>query len=268
VNVNLGRLGAAAFLARRRFGNWGVPLAIASLAPLRRSDTIFVPRALRPDLPPRFAIRRGTSDEEVFEAIFLRGAYDFPELRRLNITSILDAGAHCGLATVFLHSMFPQAHIVAIEPAEDNFRQLRRNVALASIERSVTCVHGAVWPRHEPVSIIDPTVDSWAYRTTAAGRAPTSTADAVTGRTPDELAAMAPSGTFDLIKLDIEGSERELFTDPSALGAFSQARAVLIELHDRIVEGSSAAFYRAIVDRPFNQYTREDAALIVFDSQR
>jgi FkbM family methyltransferase len=266
VNVDLGRLAAAAFMARRRFGKWGIPLSFAAFAPLRRSDSVFVPRALRGQLPPRFAIRRGTSDEQVFEAIFLRGAYDFPELRRLNITSILDAGANCGLATVFLHSMFPEAHIVAIEPAEDNFRQLRRNVALASIERSVTCVHGAVWPRREPVSIIDPTVDSWAYRTTTAGSAPTSTAGAIMGRSLDELAAMAPSGAFDLVKLDIEGSERELFTDPSAMRVFSRARAVLIELHDRIVEGCSAAFYRAIVDRPFNQYTRGDACLVVFDS--
>jgi len=260
--VRLGRALAASYAGGTRFGRWGFVFVAAALLPRPRRETVRVPRPLHDRLPPRIAIRRKTSDEEVFEDVLVRGEYDSPELRRLDAASILDGGANVGYTTLFLHSVFPEARIVAVEPDEENVRQLRENVRLAGIEDLVTCVHGAVWPQRERVSIINSSASEWAFRV-----APVKTEgeDQIEAYRLHDLAGMTPTGAFDLIKLDIEGAERELFADPGAADIVRRAQAVLVELHDRIVSGCSASFYRSIVGEDFDQYTRGDACLVVFD---
>ena len=57
---------------------------------------------------------------------------------------------------------------------------------------------------------------------------------------------------IDILKLDVEGAERELFNRGAEdwLGAVGQ---MIIELHDRFVPGCAYAFYSAIGRYPFVQ---------------
>ncbi|PWU22452.1 hypothetical protein C5B42_05960 [Candidatus Cerribacteria bacterium 'Amazon FNV 2010 28 9'] len=47
---------------------------------------------------------------------------------------IVDAGAHIGLSTLYFHSLYPQAKIIAIEPNPQNLALLRKNIADNSID--------------------------------------------------------------------------------------------------------------------------------------
>lgn len=52
--------------------------------------------------------------------------------------------------------------------------------------------------------------------------------------------------TIDLLKVDIEGSEKELFA--AADSWIGQVDAICLELHDRFKPGCSRAFYQAVGD--------------------
>ena len=70
-------------------------------------------------------LRPGTTDQNVYDEIFLEREYD------INLGTplfIVDAGAHIGLAAVFFASKYPKATVIAIEPEPSNFGVLLRNV--------------------------------------------------------------------------------------------------------------------------------------------
>lgn len=56
---------------------------------------------------------------------------------------------------------------------------------------------------------------------------------------------MSPGGALDLIKLDIEGAERELFSSMAGQEILDAATAVLIELHDRTAPGGQLRLVRS-----------------------
>src|SRR5258708_8147332 len=53
-----------------------------------------------------------------------------------NTPYIIDAGAHIGLTTLYLHSLYPQATFLCVEPNPENLLLLRKNLA----ENNVTNV--------------------------------------------------------------------------------------------------------------------------------
>ena len=58
---------------------------------------------------------------------------------------IIDGGANVGLSLRGFARDFPQAHVIAVEPDDDNFRVLAANAA--ELDRPHTCVQGAVASR-------------------------------------------------------------------------------------------------------------------------
>ena len=70
--------------------------------------------------------------------------------------------------------------------------------------------------------------------------------------------------SIDLLKIDIEGSEKEIF-DLNCKGWLAATKAILIELHDRYVPGCSNAFFKAIVDRPFTHSQIDEYVFVQFD---
>ena len=90
----------------------------------------------------KLRVRAGESDAAVLRQIFGKREYqigDNPGARlRTRYQSILDsggkpvivdAGANIGAASVWFHSVYPDAAIVAIEPESGNLSLLRRNLA-------------------------------------------------------------------------------------------------------------------------------------------
>ena len=72
---------------------------------------------------------------------------------------------------------------------------------------------------------------------------------------------------MDLLKIDIEGAETEVFGDACHrwLGGVS---AIVIELHDWFRPGCAAAFYRAVSQYSFVQYQRGENVLVLKESTR
>jgi FkbM family methyltransferase len=131
-----------------------------------------------------------------------------------------------------------------------DFELLRRNVAG---QANIQPVQAAVGGEDGPVRIMNKDAQEWARRTErVSGDAP----DAITGLSIQSLIAIAPPPRVYqpfLIKIDIEGAEKELFS--RNLEWISKFPVLIIELHDWMLpaQGTSRAFLAAIapLDRDF-----------------
>jgi FkbM family methyltransferase len=185
-----------------------------------------------------FSLRAGTSDFETFREILLYSEMEFPVAKPPK--RILDAGANIGLAALAFLRRFPEAEIIAIEAEPRNFELLVRNLAPYP---NVTCVQGALWFQSGTVFIDDATADNWSF--TVSGDKVDAEAAGIPIRayTVHELMQLRKWQSIDLVKMDIEGAEKDIFdTDRSWLDAVDM---LVVETHDRFRPGSRRSVYRA-----------------------
>jgi FkbM family methyltransferase len=194
-------------------------------------------------------VRLGTSDIACLEQVFLAEEYrnHFVENPRV----IVDAGANIGMATLYFAGRFPSARILAIEPEPSNFELLERNCGHL---KNVTLIRAALWPLREGLMVEDQSVEKWKYRVTKRV-GPESGAANVPSITIPEMLERFQIDDIDLLKLDIEGSEYDLFASGPEEW-LDRVRTIAIELHDRFRPGCAQSFYSALVGRKFVQELR------------
>jgi FkbM family methyltransferase len=198
--------------------------------------------------------RPETSDLAAFRHVF-GGAYDFdlPTEPRL----VFDLGANVGYASVYFALRYPSARVLAVEPEPSNAALLRRNVAgLPRIEP----IEAAAWPSPGRLALADPGKGYWGMRVE------TSQAGDVKAVTMRELLQRADADWVDLVKIDIEGSELELFSEEADW--VNCVGALVLELHDRFRPGCrdalDQAFHRSGV-RFREQHRGEDVLFVRAD---
>lgn len=148
----------------------------------------------------RITYRSKSSDPKHIERLLLLGQrceYNLP--RNVAPRFILDAGSQIGLATLFFSEFFPDAKIVCCEPSIDNLELLKLNTAHLP---NVTILHCALGKRTARGNIEQPVASDYANVKVVEDRA---------GSVPiydyRELLKVSGIPGFDLIKIDIEGSE-------------------------------------------------------------
>lgn len=191
-------------------------------------------------------IRSGTTDLRCLEKVFISEEYRLPF--ELAPRVIVDAGANVGMATLYFANKFPEARIIAIEPEPSNFDILRRNCSNLA---GVTLIQAALWPDHRDLEIPDYDVNKWEFRVGDRREHP-SDGETVAGITVADLLAQIDPEPIDLLKLDIEGSELELFTT-GVDQWLHRIGIIAIELHDRLKPGCAETFYGALTSRKFVQ---------------
>lgn len=159
---------------------------------------------------------------------------------------IVDGGAYVGYTSVFFATRFPSATILAVEPNAENRALLKQNCADYD---NIEVIAAAVWDRDVALRVENPDDESWMIRV---AEDESDSADASTLRGVNLSSLLDSSGfeTIDLLKLDIEGAEREVF-GRNYKSWLSRTRHMFIELHERYMPGCEAAFNEAIVDEPF-----------------
>ena len=201
-------------------------------------------------LPNPIILRAGTSDLEVYKKIFIDEEYALPF--DSPILSIIDLGANTGMASLYFHRAFPNAQIVTVEPDPANFEILTRN--LNGIP-NVKPIRAAVWTHDGEIQLFDPGIGAWGLQVSenATSSAPSVTVPAIS---LPSLLREFPSGHLDLLKIDIEGAEKEILE--AADSWIPTVNAIVIELHDRYKPGCSRAFYRATNHLPNEKHVGEN----------
>jgi FkbM family methyltransferase len=197
-----------------------------------------------PGLRSPILLRAASSDACVFHQIFSRddlalGLDGAPSV-------IVDAGAYTGISSIYLSRRYPHARIISLELARDNFALLQTNVAPYP---NITAVHCGLWWRRSPLAIADQKAERWAL---GARESTDSRDDTVEGYGVADILERYQLETIDLLKIDIEGAEYELF----AAGAdawLDRVRVIAVELHDRLRPGCSRVVQRAIAGHNFRQ---------------
>lgn len=182
----------------------------------------------------RLSIRASQSDRFVFRQIFGDEELNIP--LKVKPTSIIDAGANIGLASIYFALKFPEAKIIAVEPEQANFNLLVEN---ASAFQTIKPVFGAVWPRKELLAIAGTHGGECAYFVDNKSSGPS-----VQSWTVPELLDQLPGGRADLVKIDIEGAELDLFSGDTAW--LRQVRTLMVETHDRVRQGCTKAVTSAL----------------------
>jgi FkbM family methyltransferase len=192
----------------------------------------------RPGIRFPFFVRLPSTDVPAFEQIFIKQEYDFAVARSPRV--IVDAGANIGLASIYFSNKFPDARIIAIEPEGSNFDLLERNVAPYD---HITPIRGALWHENTSINLVDPALGKWAFRTQARDDEESlgEIVHEVRGMTVDAIMREQGIDHIDVLKIDIEGAEREVFQDPSAW--IGKVDTLIVELHERLKLGCNRSFY-------------------------
>jgi FkbM family methyltransferase len=181
---------------------------------------------------------QGTSDEYVLSQIFIGDEYaplrDIPDPHL-----IMDLGANVGFSSAYFLSCFPLARVIAVEPDASNACACRANLRAFGDRAQV--LQGAAWSQCTTLAFTAPPVrgHEWIYRVMTA---PDRSAASVQAWDIPTLMAMANINWIDLLKIDIEGAELELF-DSTNLPWLPKVRNLCIELHGDECED---ALFRAL----------------------
>ena len=209
----LGILGAAKLFVSRRLFQPYLPLWTTTLS--------------LKGYPHPFHFRHATTDKYVIHEVLILGQYqcisNLPRIR-----TIVDAGANIGSASVFLLNNYPESRLIALEPDPGNFKVLSNN--LSNYGNRAVAIRKALWPRNESLEISRGNFrdgGEWSIQVRKAGD--TGNHD-VSGTTIPDLMRELNLDGIDILKIDIEGAEFQLFqADTSWL---DRVRFLAIEIHD------------------------------------
>lgn len=176
--------------------------------------------------PRRVAFRRYSGDVFILYEVLAFKSYEIPVsvIDPASVTTIVDCGANIGLTALYFASKYPNARIVSIEPDPANFALLARNVAH---EPRISTVQAAVVGRTREAVYLSQDRPAWGNSIAdASGGASTVKVDAVTIK---ELCERFALSRIDILKVDIEGGEEDVFAAPAFM---NDVRYVMIELHN------------------------------------
>lgn len=192
--------------------------------------------------------RYNSSDVSVFSQIFVIDEYR-PLNHLKNVKFIVDCGAYVGYSSAYFLSLFPEARVIAVEPDKKNFQLLKQN--LGPYGNRANAINAAVWASNIGVKVSEREIGE-------EGEWVTTVRECNEGEQPDlqaidieTLLDRDGSEMIDILKIDIEGAERVLFSR-DAHRWVDKVRAFAIELHN---DECRQAFYGALGSEKFSYST-------------
>src|SRR5712692_3476646 len=149
----------------------------------------------------RVACRVGTAD--IFEYAQSLGRGQVPLDLPIRPEIIVDAGANVGYSALRFQKEFPGVMIIALEPEQDNFTQLKKNCAPYS---NIIIERKALWATNTRLRIRVPDADVNGFQVK---EDPDGDIEALS---MDEVMKRHRLSRIDLLKIDIEGSEKVVFS--------------------------------------------------------
>jgi FkbM family methyltransferase len=165
-----------------------------------------------------------------FEAYQIPGSIIAPH----SVETIVDCGANIGLTALYFASAYPAARIYCVEADPDNFAVLQAN---AASEPRLVPIHACIVATPQTSARFDNQGPAWGRHNLEITNANGASVPAIT---LDELLERYALARVDLLKMDIEGAEREVLAAGNYLDAVQH---IVAELHAGY---SLADFSRAV----------------------
>ncbi|UJH92530.1 FkbM family methyltransferase [Antarcticibacterium sp. 1MA-6-2] len=173
------------------------------------------------------------SDIKVFHQIFNKRDYDLVlKMLLLNSTGsenvIIDAGANVGYTTLFLYNKLKNSKFFLIEPEDENFQMIVKNTSNIPSDKLklYNCALGAEGGGTFILKRDFRDGKDWSFSTE-----PDSSGD-IMGKSLNEIIRENKLKYISLLKIDIEGAERFIFSEKSDLSFLDITQVLAIEIHD------------------------------------
>lgn len=179
-------------------------------------------------------------DLSIVNSIFKAEEYNLTWIKEFHPKLILDCGGNIGCAAVYFANKYPSAQIYSVEPERNNFKLLTFNTAFYD---NIHRIKSALWDKETFIRVEDRgfgVAGFMTFETTA------DDSNALKTTTVGKLLAESGFDKIDILKLDIEGAEKEVFSAPDVDEWLPKVTVLIIELHDRMKRGCSYEFFKAV----------------------
>lgn len=177
----------------------------------------------------KFRTRGGTTD--INDAVVVLSGNEYPkELLQIDTEQpvILDCGGHIGTFTLYLKNLYPQAKVFILEPVQNNIQYLQANLDLNKTT-DVTIINHALYGSAGKfyIDLSNKQFDAVSLSSTKPANDEYIEVDALT---LDQVLQQNNISRVDLMKLDIEGAEYNVFEH--SLAVLNQSiRHLIMEFH-------------------------------------
>lgn len=184
--------------------------------------------------PRQVFLRTYSGDIEMLYEIFWRKTYHSSSVRWQDFNTIIDLGANIGMASLFFAAKSPRATIYAVEPDPENFELLTANLSQEISASRLVPVQSAITAGNGMIHLIrnEKAYNSFVSEEIVSG---------ITVRTRDMEGFLRDMfiDDVDLLKIDIEGREADLFSGDT--GWLQKVRNIVMECHSEEIRNKAVS---------------------------
>lgn len=158
---------------------------------------------------------------------------------------VIDAGANIGYTAVLFATWWPESTIISVEPDKENYELTLKNTMSYP---NIKVMHAALWNKESILKIEAGQEDGFVVREFGDEGGKVKQQNLTRGVSIQQLLKRYNKSKVDFLKLNIEGSEKEVFSE-NYDEWLPNTKTILVELHDGKNPGCSKAVFTAI-----NQY--------------
>ena len=193
---------------------------------------------IREDVKHPIYVRNNSSDVYVYKNVFEEYEYNFTV--KSDPKYIIDAGANIGIVTIFFANKYKNAIIIAIEPEDKNYELLVKNTKNYS---NVTTIKAALWNTCGEISLFESN-SNYGFQVGLNKPDGKEVKQLTKAITISEIMDEFNMDSIDILKIDIEGSEKKVFE--SCKNWIEKTKCIIVELHERIKKGCNKEFFRNV----------------------
>ena len=179
-------------------------------------------------LNKKITMRPGTEDQYIIDKFTAEKKW---EIQKEKVNCIIDAGAHIGIASVMFADMYPEAKIIAIEPEKSNYNILKSNTKNLN---NVETYRSAIWYENGQLGL-NKKGENWSHTVSSTNVRNKK----VKSKTLEKIIEKNNIKKIDILKMDIEGGEREVLDREDGWSGIVDC--LIVEEHERMKKGSIKA---------------------------
>jgi len=201
-------------------------------------------------------LRSSTLDLFTFQEVFVNNIYDikFP----IKPKTIIDAGANIGLASVFFHLKYPDAKIVGIEIDTKNYESILKNTKHIP---DYKVIKKGLFNKNGFFKVLDLYNASNSFQIKEVAENETFDIESIT---INQIIKENNWEFVDLLKIDIEGAEKELF-ESNFENWIPKVKIIAVETHDRMKKDCSFVIFNTLSKYNFILYTTTEGTLYFYN---
>jgi FkbM family methyltransferase len=172
-----------------------------------------------------------SSDFSVFNTVIIKKQYD---IQLDNPKYIIDAGANVGYTALYLTDKFQSSKIISIEPFSENANMIKNHIKLNNLQ-NIILLEKALWHKEENLNLDFTYRDCREHAVRTIADTNNTNGLVINTITLDQIFNTYNINQLDFLKIDIEGSEKQIFEDYNPINEIlKNTTTIAIEIHDEV----------------------------------